>query len=105
MRDDEKLEITAGQTRKLVEKYKGVDEVFPEVFDTERWVTIPCSHLHLRAVGVPCEGRFFISVDYNGDSVAQVYADGRAYEIDHGYYLLRSGSSFILQRKVSPCPK
>ena len=35
MRDDEKLEITAGQIRKLAEKYEGVKEVFPEAFEEE----------------------------------------------------------------------
>jgi hypothetical protein len=35
MRDDEKLEITAGQIRKLAEKYEGVKTAFPEVFEPE----------------------------------------------------------------------
>ena len=101
MRDDEKLEITAGRVRKLAERYGGLKIAFPEAFEPE-WETI--KGLTISPGG--CDGGgFYISVFDNSVHIATIWADGNAsiYKPNVRYH--PSNDLFTFERKVSPCPK
>lgn len=82
MRDDEKLEITAGKIRKLAEKYERVKEVFPEVFE-EKWVVVE-DGLSLSPVFCPNEC-FYIAVYRLSRPVCALYFNGDCCVWDNNY--------------------
>lgn len=99
MRDDEKLEITAGKIRKLAEKYEGVKEAFPEVFE-EGWVSVmnDISFYPIFTLG----GVFFISVSRLGQEIADIYGDGHVH-IKNKEYRIISGHDHMfykIEKKV-----
>jgi len=99
MRDDEKLEITAGQIRKLAEKYEGMKEVFPEVFEGN-WVLVDSREIDTEA-WPDSIGGFSIDVKYDGYSAVKIRANGEITPLNPDYRLEQYFGTFRLFRKVS----
>ena len=109
MRDDEKLEITAGEIRELAKKYEtgscNLYEVFPEVFD-EEWGTVQ-EYRGIEIDTFPGFGSFVLRISHKGCLVARIYADGNIIMLQDGYRLrkVNNNSCFILEKRIYPCPK
>jgi hypothetical protein len=103
MRDDEKLEITAGRIRKLAEYYSGFKLSFPEVFkEEERWETLKDPKL---VPGIDDVGGFYVGVFDNSVQIATIWSDGYVSMWQPYFRNVSSKNLFKFERKVSPCPK
>lgn len=103
MRDDEKLEITAGQIRKLAEKYEtgscNLYEVFPEVFD-ERWELVDNRDIESKVCSDGCGG-FNLEIVHDGYHVVKIWANGCFGTINSDYRIDSDRDTFRLYCKVS----
>jgi hypothetical protein len=101
MRDDEKLEITAGQIRKLAEYYEGVKWTFPEVFkEEERWETL--KDIQLVRGGV--EG-ITVLVYWEDIHIATIWGSGRVSTWPDNVRNVSTENYFRFERRILPCPK
>jgi hypothetical protein len=103
MRDDEKLEITAGKIRKLAEKYEGIKTAFPEVFE-ERWETVEDGIVSV--VKENTRGYFYIVLYHGTRAFVAIHSHGAPQILDDNYrQRIYPGYAFSFEHKVSPCPK